>query len=194
MTKPTKWHVCPAKTQISMGICPVWSESSLSAWRKLGSLAFHWAHSKDSDQTGQMPRLICVFAGCNNHFVGFLMMRMNFFTFLVGGCGTESSPALLAALVDLLNSSLYCSLGWWWLNLFYEDLFRFDLNPYPQHINYVLLYNIVNFSLRLCQGFFRKCIGCNMICIGANLIWLWKCTNTVCIVTNTLHRETLTKL
>ena len=31
MTKPTKWHVRPAKTQISLGIPPVWSESSLSA-------------------------------------------------------------------------------------------------------------------------------------------------------------------
>ena len=39
MTKPTKWHVHPAKTHISLGICPVWSESLLSAWRKLGSLA-----------------------------------------------------------------------------------------------------------------------------------------------------------
>ena len=25
MTKPTKWHVCPAKTQISLAICTVWS-------------------------------------------------------------------------------------------------------------------------------------------------------------------------
>ena len=25
MTKPKKWHVRPAKTQISLGICPVWS-------------------------------------------------------------------------------------------------------------------------------------------------------------------------
>ena len=33
--------VCPAKTQISLGICPVWSESLLSTWRKLGSLATH---------------------------------------------------------------------------------------------------------------------------------------------------------
>ena len=63
MTKPTKWNVRPAKTQISLGIRPVWSESSLSAWRKLGSLATHWVHSEDSDQTGQMPRLIWVFAG-----------------------------------------------------------------------------------------------------------------------------------
>ena len=55
--------VCPATTQISLGIRPVWSESSLSAWRNLGSLATHWAHGKDSDQTGRMPRLIWVFAG-----------------------------------------------------------------------------------------------------------------------------------
>ena len=62
MTKPTK-SVRPAKTQISLGIRPVWSESSLSAWRKLGYLATHWAHSEDSDQTGRIPRLIWVFAG-----------------------------------------------------------------------------------------------------------------------------------
>ena len=46
MTKPTKWHVRPAKTQISLGIRPVRSESSLSAWKKLGSLATHWAHNE----------------------------------------------------------------------------------------------------------------------------------------------------
>ena len=39
MTKPKKWHVRQAKTQISLGIRPVWSESSLSAWRNLGPLA-----------------------------------------------------------------------------------------------------------------------------------------------------------
>ena len=44
-------------------IRPVWSESSLSAWRKLGSLATHWVHSEGSDQTGRMPKLIWVFAG-----------------------------------------------------------------------------------------------------------------------------------
>ena len=55
--------VRPAKTQISLGIRPVWSESSLSAWRKSGSLATHWAHSENSDQTGRMTRLIWVFAG-----------------------------------------------------------------------------------------------------------------------------------
>ena len=62
MTKPTKWHVRPTKTQISLGIRPVWSESSLSAWRNLGHLTTYWAHSEDSDQTGRMPRLIWVCA------------------------------------------------------------------------------------------------------------------------------------
>ena len=61
--KTNKVTVRSAKTQISLGICPVWSESLLSAWRKLGSLATHWAHSEDSDQTGRMPRLIWVSTG-----------------------------------------------------------------------------------------------------------------------------------
>ena len=76
MTKPTKWPVRTAKTRISLGIRPVWSEPSLSTWRNLGSLAIHWAHSKDSDQTGRMPRLIWVFAGCTGHFVGFVVLRL----------------------------------------------------------------------------------------------------------------------
>ena len=47
----------------ALGIRPIWSEALLSAWRKLGSLATHWAHSEVSDQTGRMPRLIWVFTG-----------------------------------------------------------------------------------------------------------------------------------
>ena len=54
--------VRPGKT-ITLGIHPVWSEFSLSAWRSTGSLATHWAQSKDSDQTGRT---------C--HFVGFVML------------------------------------------------------------------------------------------------------------------------
>ena len=62
--KTNKKSMRPVKTQIGLGICPVWSESSLSAWRKLGSSATHWVHREDSDQTGQMPKLRWVFAGC----------------------------------------------------------------------------------------------------------------------------------
>ena len=55
--------VRPAKTQISLGIRPVWSESSLCAqWVAKGPSFLH-ADSEDSDQTGLMPRLIWVFAG-----------------------------------------------------------------------------------------------------------------------------------
>ena len=61
--KTNEVSVRPAKTQISMGICPVWSESSLCAqWVAKGPSFLH-ADSKDSDQTGRMPRLIWVFAG-----------------------------------------------------------------------------------------------------------------------------------
>ena len=62
--KTNKMSVCPAKTQISVGIRvtqisvgirPVWSESSLSAWRKLGSLATHWVQVKTRIRLGWCP-------------------------------------------------------------------------------------------------------------------------------------------
>ena len=64
-------HVCPAKTQISLGIRPVWSESLLSTWRSVWSIVTHNANSKYSDQTGCMPRLIWVFIVRTAHFVGY---------------------------------------------------------------------------------------------------------------------------
>ena len=65
------WASAQSDQSLSLGISPVWSVSSLSAWRNTGSLATHWVHSKDSwsawastlEQTGQTPRLIWVFAG-----------------------------------------------------------------------------------------------------------------------------------
>ena len=41
-----------------------------------GSKIFH-ADNEDSDQTGRMHRLIWVFAGRTDHFVGFVMRRLN---------------------------------------------------------------------------------------------------------------------
>ena len=61
--KCTFWHVHPTKTQIRLRIRAVWSESSLSAWRKIASLAIQNAPSDDSDQTVRMRRLIWIFAG-----------------------------------------------------------------------------------------------------------------------------------
>ena len=74
-----KISVHQAKTQISLGIRPVWSESSLTAWRKLGTFATHWAHSEASDQTGRMTRLIWVFAGRTCQYVGFVTRRLIWF-------------------------------------------------------------------------------------------------------------------
>ena len=56
--------VHPTKIQISLGIRPVWSESLLYAQCVAKDASFLHADSEDSDQTGQMPRLIWVSAGC----------------------------------------------------------------------------------------------------------------------------------
>ena len=61
--KTNKMTVRPAKTQISLGIRPAWSESSLCAQWVAKDPSFLHADSVDSDQTGRMPRLIWVCAG-----------------------------------------------------------------------------------------------------------------------------------
>ena len=75
-TKPTKWYVHPANTQISLGFHQVWSESSLGALLVAvdpvfchADPIFRHADSEDSDQTRRMPRLIWVFTGRTGHFV-----------------------------------------------------------------------------------------------------------------------------
>ena len=76
MTKRAFWHVRRTKTQISLRICAVRSESSLSAWRNLASLAIQNAPSEDSDQTARMRRLIWIFAGRTCPVVRFLPLRI----------------------------------------------------------------------------------------------------------------------
>ena len=70
--KTNKVIVRPAKTQISLGIRQVWSESSLTAWRNLGSLATYWAHSEDwaDAKADLIPRW------AHTHFVGLVMSRL----------------------------------------------------------------------------------------------------------------------
>ena len=108
-TKPTKWHVRPAKTQISLGIRPVWPASSLSTW-KPGSLATHWAYIEDSDQTGWMPRLIWVFAGCTCHFVCFVMRWLIFLSH-PGPNSSDYTFKETQKSFDPRNSSF--NLAWW---------------------------------------------------------------------------------
>ena len=95
-TKPTKWPVHQAKTQISLGIRPVWSGSSLSAWRNIGSLATHWAHTEDSHQTGRMPRLIWVVAGRTCHPVVFVTRRLKYTKVIIHSYNDSNMCYLLA--------------------------------------------------------------------------------------------------
>ena len=76
--KTNKMAVRPAKTQNSLGIRSVWSESSLFAQWVAKEPSFLHADSEDSDQTGW----ICVFAGRTNHFVGFVMRLLNYDKYL----------------------------------------------------------------------------------------------------------------
>ena len=108
MTKLTKWHVCPAKTQISLVICQVWSVFATT----------DSAHSKDSDHTGWMPRLIWVFAGCTCHFVGFVMRRLKFKNKNLQNTKKVSQTFQFQATSDTLYCTclfflLYCQLELW---------------------------------------------------------------------------------
>ena len=88
MSKPTKWHAGLAKTQISLHICPVWSESLLCAQWVAKEPNFLPADSEDSDQTGWMPRLImslrwvhisiCWFCHAAAQFVSYKFMKLCF--------------------------------------------------------------------------------------------------------------------
>ena len=76
--KPTKWHVRSTKTQISLGIHPIWSESSLCTQWVAKDLSFLHADSEDSDQPERMLRLIWVFAGRTCYFIGFVLRQHMF--------------------------------------------------------------------------------------------------------------------
>ena len=67
--KTNKMTVHPAKTQLSLGIHPDWSESSLCAQWVAKDPRFLHADSEDSDQTGRMPHailLVLSWGGSNN--------------------------------------------------------------------------------------------------------------------------------
>ena len=62
----------PAKTQISLGIRPVWSESSLWAQWEAEDSSFLHVDSEDSDQTWRM----LIFTRRTCHFVDFVVRRL----------------------------------------------------------------------------------------------------------------------
>ena len=82
MTKPTKWHVRPAKTQISLGIRSVWSESQLLLNGQLRTQAFFMWTAKTLIRLGGCPGWSMSSLG-THHFVGFLMRQLLLFLFSV---------------------------------------------------------------------------------------------------------------
>ena len=62
MTKPAKW-LCAQGRLRSAWAQPVWSESSPCTQWVAKDPSFLHVDSKDSDETGRIPRLIWVFAG-----------------------------------------------------------------------------------------------------------------------------------
>ena len=68
--------MCSTNTQIRLRISTVWSESSLSAWKKLWIFGYQTAPSEDSDQTARMRRLIWIFVGHTCQKGRFLILRL----------------------------------------------------------------------------------------------------------------------
>ena len=111
-TKPAKWSVCPAKTRISLGESSLYAQwvvkdpSFLHAWVAKDPCFLH-TDSEGSDQTGQMPRLIWVFAGRTGHYVGFVMRRISCFVLLIYLC-----TLLLHEPCHEKNCLRSCATGW----------------------------------------------------------------------------------
>ena len=117
MTKPTKWHVRPAKTQISMGICPVWSVFPVhmkKAWvvsYPLSAQRRHWSEWVDS-QADLSLRWV------HSHFVGFVMRQL--ISHDVRYCNVSDCIRLQTQCIGMKSQifRLPVSLGWIPLSFF----------------------------------------------------------------------------
>ena len=114
--KTNKMSVRPAKTQTSLGIHPVWSESLLCTKWVAKDPRFLHVDSEDIDQTGWMPRLIWVFAGrtvtllvlsCCGSYLLRKVTSITTYLRIVSLC------LLKNFLISVLDIALYCSKLWW---------------------------------------------------------------------------------
>ena len=108
MTKPTKWSVRPVKTQISLGVRPVWSASSLSAWKKHGKdwldwvdaqadLSLCWAHMPD-----------CWFC-CDAALLCLLNVKQSPYTDVSNVCADKNHKTGCKILICILIFNLKCA-------------------------------------------------------------------------------------
>ena len=77
MTKPTKWLCAHQRLRSAWASAQPDQSWQCAQWVAKDPCFLH-VDSKDSDQTGWMPRLIWVFAGRTCHFVGFVMRLLKF--------------------------------------------------------------------------------------------------------------------
>ena len=117
----TFWHVCPTKTQISLRIRAVWSESSLSTWRNSVSLDIKNVPSQDYDQTARTRRLIWIFVGRTCPKVPFLTLRAN--------------------MLIVLSSSAHC---WIWSRIATASTWLRKKKKKSREVSITLLYRYIN--------------------------------------------------
>ena len=66
MRFPRMWYVRPAKPQISLGICAVWSEPLLVAWISYDCWATEWTPFGVSKLEKGLHRLLWIYTSCQN--------------------------------------------------------------------------------------------------------------------------------
>ena len=107
MIKPTKWHVRPAKTQITLGIRPCWLVFAVRVKKHwvlcypLSAQRRHWSDWADA-QADLSLHLV------HSHFVGFVMRRLKWATsrenLSAGGCDqARHNPACSATETEILD-------------------------------------------------------------------------------------------
>ena len=77
MSKPTKWHVHPAKTQISLGIRPVWSVFTVRM-KKAWVLSYRLSYPLNAQRRLWSAQTDLSLRWAHSHFVGFVVRRLIF--------------------------------------------------------------------------------------------------------------------
>ena len=108
---PTKWSVCPAKTQISLGIRPVWSESAVHMKK-------HWVLSCPLSSLCRLIRL----GGCPGWPESLLGAHVILLVLLCGGSNSLEIEDNMVVDLIVVNDSFILS------NWHEVKAFRFCMN------------------------------------------------------------------
>ena len=109
MRFPTMWYVPPAKAQISLRLCAVWSEYFLVAWIYYGSQATDWTSFGVSKIKERLYRLVWVYTGQNDTLLeitccGWILFHYSIYIFL-SEAGGQKFP-VFACFVTYIEFSM----------------------------------------------------------------------------------------